>query len=309
MPFFDRFWWLRLFAAALPAAALALVFWLLVRALPEIDIANVAGDAFVLAVIICLVIAVLVLATGARKARDRKCRRLAALNGDRDAVPASRIVPDLAGAPDVSQAPLLLTPPERRRDRPMLALARAWGSAAAAIFSIVLAATLFTPLFDWMLIRALIFLSPSLFPSVVSTRSAFRATYRAPRRIAVDALGITWEPILGHARVLRWDDARLLEVDIVEIAERWAQKKVERRRYTLYGRDTTIWWTEPEQVYARPSGQYAQLLDLIAKRTGLQPRTFSKALRAPPNPTDTDGEPVPLATARNSHPSTVTLDE
>lgn len=111
-------------------------------------------------------------------------------------------------------------------------------------------------------------------------RSAFRATYRSPRRIAADSLGITWEPILGHDRVLRWEDARLLEVDTVEIAERWDRKKIERRRYTLYGRDTVIWWTEPQKVYARPSGQYAQLLDLIAARTGLIPRTFKQELSA-----------------------------
>lgn len=182
MPFFDRFWWLRFCAVAPPAAALALVAWLLARALPEIDVANVAGDAFVLAVIVGLVIAMLVLATGARRARDRKRQRLAALNGDRDAVPPSRIVPDPTGAPDVSHVPLLLTPPAHRSDRPMLALARVWGSAAAAVLCVALPVTFFTPLFDWGPLRVLIALSPPV-PNLCCTREAPSA--RPTGRLAV----------------------------------------------------------------------------------------------------------------------------
>src|SRR5690349_7040922 len=126
MPFFDRFWWLRLCAAALIVVALLLEVWFLAHSRSAIHPADIGSDLLLLAGIGGLTIIALILANSARAARERKRRRLAALDGNQDAVPPSRIVPDSAGAPDVSHAPLIIARPPRRFDSPFLAWLGTW---------------------------------------------------------------------------------------------------------------------------------------------------------------------------------------
>src|SRR5690349_4523775 len=112
------------------------------------------------------------------------------------------------------------------------------------------------------------------------TIQSWRRTYGSPRRITADEDGIRWEPALGPYRFIRWSDTRLLEVDFAAYQERLYKSEEVRRRYTLYGRGTIIWWFEPSSTKTRPQGAYAQLLDLIAARAHLTPRTFTSKLSA-----------------------------
>lgn len=293
MPFFDRFWWLRLCAAALIAAALLLEIWFLARSRSGIRPTN-AGDTFLLlAVIIGLTIIALILANSARGARDRKRLRLAALDSNQDAVPPSRIVPDPAYAPDVSHTPLIIARPPRRFDSPVLAWLGTWYQVIIVGMSTIIALVLLagSPLWSLpqgagvpvTLIQIATFILTILtgaLPMSRVTAHSWRRTYGSPRLITADAEGIRWEPTLGPLRFLRWSDARLLEVDFAAYEERPYKSAEVRRRYTLYGRGTVVWWFEPDGAKTHLQGEFAQLLDVIAARTGLRPRTFTAKLSA-----------------------------
>lgn len=97
--------------------------------------------------------------------------------------------------------------------------------------------------------------------------------------------GLVWQRT-GRADVeIPWYDARLLEI----WQERHRRGAEPLQGYTLYGRLTRIEWRNLPAAWIAPEGmtyselahRQRQLLDLIAAKTGLMPRTFADDLKMP----------------------------
>jgi hypothetical protein len=130
---------------------------------------------------------------------------------------------------------------------------------------------------------------------------------RAPAFLANPALGVIatqdgliWRRPDNPDQLVRWEEARLLEVT--------TRESTPSRAYTLYGERTRADWQEypsPSQSVVPHIASYEQLvarqrllLDLIAARTGLTPRTFDPALRSedgPASPAERRGVPLTYA--------------
>jgi hypothetical protein len=295
MPFFDRFWWLRLSAAALIAAALALGIWFLAHSQPGIRSTNVGDTLLLLVGPGVLAVIALILANSARGARDRKHLRLVALDGNQDAVPPSHIMPDPAGAADVSYAPLIITRPPQRFDTPFLAWLGTWYQVIIVAVSTGLALALLigsslrsnsqgaSATVSEMDIFSFAFAAFVAAPPMyrVTIRS-WRRTYGSPRRLTADADGIHWEPTLGPPRFIRWSDARLLEVDFVAYEERLYKSADVRRRYTLYGRGTVIWWFEPTSTVSTRTCSTSSPRALTSRRAPSLPASLPLAIHCRP---------------------------
>jgi hypothetical protein len=116
-------------------------------------------------------------------------------------------------------------------------------------------------------------------------RQAVPLFFGRPFGITATNAGVEYRTELGGRRFLRWEEIRLLEV---------GYSSRDSRNYMLYGTRTSVVWTENEGVIAwrdfAPAGvtlkemtyRLQSLLNLIAARTGLRPRTFSKRLQAIP---------------------------
>lgn len=92
-------------------------------------------------------------------------------------------------------------------------------------------------------------------------------TYGAPARLVADSVGITWFPVLGHTRHLRWDEMHLLELAGTQ----------QSPQYILYGEHERIHWGGGFS-YGEKQYRFYALLDMISARTGLAPRTFTQNL-------------------------------
>jgi hypothetical protein len=108
--------------------------------------------------------------------------------------------------------------------------------------------------------------------------------YLRNRRVTLtaDDAGITRQSLVGIRRTVRWEDVRLLEVAAINGA----------RAFVLWGTRSHVWWDEilhhkdgdliPDGISFEEYEERArQLVSLVVTRTGLRPRTFTRALIAP----------------------------
>lgn len=280
MPFFDHFWWLRAIGALLLAVGAAGLLWLAIPFLHD-NLATVfTWSGFMVAVIVLFLVGTaLTLAVETRHAYDRTTRRRTAIEGNQEAMPRSRINVPSASTPGLATALLVVEWPIGRLERPLIAHLRIWvGMAGLVLWSAGLS-LIFTPLLYAVVYKVVLALAAVCSPQTRALRRTLVQTYGSPRRTTLNAEGILWEPILGRSRLIRWYDARLLEVSSYKARAGWTGAEVTHRRYTLYSQHTMIWWTDPGTLYGSPSGDFAALLAAIGARAGLVPRTFAPELK------------------------------
>lgn len=287
MPFLDRHWWLRIPIALLPLGAVLLIVAYALRNPSEAVRDPLFGIGCAgIGVLILLVFAFFFI-RGIGSARYRSERRRVAISDNRDAI----LLAD--GAATQSDTELPTTPftgtfPLTHWDHP--ALARLRVILSLSLFAITAITVVLTYILDnqrnQTVPLAIIYIAFFVLAAVthlwhtIVTRPYIRS-YRSPRSIVADTMGILWQPIVGRERTIRWDEMRLLEVASFNATPFTSNQTIMRRRYTLYTSHSAIWWTDPGNLHLPPSGSYAQLLALIKARTGLDPRTFDTDLRAP----------------------------
>lgn len=308
MPFWDRFWWLRLVGAALGGLFGLLVLLRLV--VPALLVARPSADTWIaLALGVGLLALSALSASRATPARERKERRERALAGDLEAMPRAR-APRSEVAGRVGRVRRPLPRPPRRPDSELLArLAVYWRShwfdrlyagflivisliclavslailvpfagflvtgeprsmLAISIAAIALLLGLFLPFSLYLLYWAI--------PSVLGRRPGVQVTHD----------GIATRQLWGRERTVRWDEARLLEIT----APRRFGLMAPHRTFRLYGPHSVAVWRdelrplsdyrfdlfEPDRPYRfQVRERMDALFAYVVKRTGLAPRTFS----------------------------------
>ncbi len=309
MPFLDRHWWLRvLLACGASVLALAYVVWCVRMGLSIPPQSPFPIGALTLGVFIPMLLFGVAKYAVVAALPARRRLRLAAIRGDREAVPASLIVPHPERAPEVAVElvgvawrPLTFKRPETAPLRAALALGlgllllltffASVGSTMASYHSFpevflhtalsALLVTLFMIAFLVIVVIIASVWSGVVFSGIASPILAF---FAKPFDVAADVNGVTAHNSRGQEHRVRWDDARLLEVSV-------APRVLGRYRvFTLYGRDTYARWRDdtgsdvaaplPLDGITREeaSKRLQSLLDLIAARTGLTPRTFDDGL-------------------------------
>jgi Flp pilus assembly protein TadB len=327
MPFFDRFWWLRLLGAVgLP---------ILVAAIATDTALNYPWDQLVnsdfgseeqwvlcaYGIFMILMLAQAVsLARSAQPARDRYRGRLAALAGDQDAIPrATTIAVDASRAPDLRTGQLELlrrtTRAGRRANVALFVFVCLLFGSFIVLGIIVVVLVLGTPsakLFPadplslaesiglLLLLVAFCFVMPIAL--IVWFGYDLAGDMRGrPRGVVADDTGLTYYPQAGRSRRVHWGEMQLIEVSLS------SSLSTPYCEYKLFARVTTVEWTdynrsnwETTTGLTRPvfEERHQALLDLIAARTGLLPRTFEKKLQRGVSATSSEsGRFVPLRNA------------
>ena len=297
----DRYWWLQRAAGLALALVLVVVaVWFATNPDPVTEFRQ-NGLGF----IIFILAAVLTIRESFRS-HDHYRSRLAALHGDLDAIPLANIAVHADNVPNVAAEPLEL----------MWHATRLWGRIftiyhaiiyvllggtwlvilLSMVYAIYLLATTkpIQPLtFDFITVMSLAMVAVGSITLLLGLPLAIGIIGRywprdhgRPFGLSASSEGITYVPGVGRRRLIRWEDMRLLE----EKTTIGSYTQKEYRSYQLYGRDAIAEWQDaPPSAWVivgtvgMTSGEYGArhlaLLDLIAARTGLTPRTFDTARR------------------------------
>lgn len=286
MPFFDRYWWLQ-FGAALLAAITAVVLPVdyLAEQLPideRIGFSPLPDILLAGFIALLLLVSAVVVVIRSLRARARMRRRYVAITGDQAAVPYAVDIPYPATPPDVAAEPLSLRWLAYASWRPGRARLELAGGMAVLIVGAVIVIVPFLLSFalaglvhdDLIPFTLIAFAYFGTAPHMCAR--ALRHAYGSPTHMEADTEGIRWHAVLGAPRMLRWHDIRLVEVA-------GARQNPE---YIVYGERGSIRWPSGYTYGEQPYRTYA-ILDLIAAKTGLTPRTFARKLAAPtPFPDD-----------------------
>jgi hypothetical protein len=307
MPQWDRYWPLGLVSGALlMAASLTLSVWYLASlfslpqhvGLPPLTDPGEFGG---------LVIwgggpAGLSLFSSARAARKRSDLRSAALRGDVAAIPLARLTVPPEEAPAEADLPITFverTPTNSRRAQIAgnillgFLFCLLWGF-FFALMAVLLRSINFPddPLVFAALTSFLLAAFIALALYYVGRASGAHAAYG----VRADVTGIRQLRRDGEGSLLRWEDARLLELSTDSAGA------AKYDHYTLYFADATVRWrdyrlpagtpTKTNVSLAESDRQLHQLLALVAARTGLQPRTLVRQLQRTPDPSPHTGNRV-----------------
>lgn len=232
---------------------------------------------------------------GGLRARTRYRMRVAAMNGQPDAMPLVR--PDIArgapaDAPDLRGAPLSLTWRATTIARivtiPLFGffVAVFLGIAGVLVYLLMMVAT--TPAVSsvWLgaqlLIYGFLVILCAGCVSLAGLLVVFMSQLFRVQGITATDDGITYYPPYGRSRLLRWEDMRLLE-----LAMPTRNSSSNPNTYILHGVNAAAEWSEPTYknafaTYGATNDELERrqqaLLDLIAARTGLQPRSCDREL-------------------------------
>lgn len=294
----DRYWPLLVLAAVVCGAVAIVAPWMfLATILPSAQEFGdpITGDVLQVGGLTLLTLySSIKFALGAVRARDRFSRRKAALRGEKDAIPLSSISPGKMNAPDIAVEPLMLAWRATKRMRyfvgplillvVLIVLLLIMGTIALIVWFATLNLPDFSQ-FGWL--DPLLFavgigysiLAIVLFVLVLRRTPTF---FGRPYGVTATADGIQGRSESGRRFFLRWDEMRLFEV------EERIYSTSRLRHFRVYGRrDIAEWRDAPSNngVYA-PEGmtpvemafRLAAMVDVVHARTGLVPRTFSKAL-------------------------------
>ncbi len=313
----DRLWWLLgLLGLGYAAVALAIPVWLLSTGLPlDAELGQpitqdlLLGGAFA-AFFLVMALAMAIVSV---RARARARRRAVALRGHLDAMPLARLTADPAKAPDVSTEPLVLswrsTKSVRFAQGPLLILYALLALVSVGAPLIIMGMGLVSnPVPDALHILvalamlAMLVLLALLVILIVVVARYVPTLFGRPYGVTANDEGVAYRTEFGGNRFLPWSDMRLLEVSSTGHAQ------LAVRRFRLYGSRVRVAWSdgrssvthfEPDGISAEEMARRQRgLLDLIAARTGLLPRTFSRTLRAAePGAAHTSGATSPDALA------------
>jgi hypothetical protein len=302
MPVLDRSWWLRIaggLALIIAALALANVYSASTRtgrsAAASPWPGGLPGAIFTLLPLLAIVVA-LCWGYGAWRARQRAVARSQALAGDLDAMPFAAFSGDPAQAPDLSSKPLVIMwRPNQKIQRAIwlialltLALDIVIIYGARALMGVKLPVSVNFASF-WprlALISAILLLVAMHVAILLAAPLALRLRAGA----TFTTTGVQERSPWGMRRFLRWEDARLFEVEAIQTLN---------RRYTIYGPRGAVSWRDEipaydsEAVQQRDHENYVPdriapeemsrrlraALGLVAARTGLAPRTLSPTLQ------------------------------
>jgi hypothetical protein len=231
------------------------------------------------------------------KTRRRERLRRIALHGNLDAIPISRIVPDPDRAPNVSTEPLALAWRATKRMRyvqlpiqgihALVVVAVLWVSLAG--FGVVRFGDGQAPALGTNRLIAIAGLLAvgGILGAMLYVLGRFLPVFLGTRPIGVTASaeGIEQRTLFGNRRFLAWEDMRLLEVS----SSGSGSSLLSVRNFKLYGARSRIEWSErpggsrdfePDGISTQEMTlRLRSMLDLINARTGLVPRTFTKALQ------------------------------
>lgn len=277
MPLLDRFWWLRL-AQALPALLLlclcGLFVWSMVTQPSSIDggifLGSVAG-------LLCMAAIVGMLVNESVRARRRKRLRLALLRGEPvDLFPAPRAAVSMANAPvSATDLPLRLLWRETWPWRVIRGITSGVPVFALYGMLVIIAGTRVVPIpmptgFPSLQVTPMVTIAVALLVAVIVAIVDGR-----PYGVVADEEGVRERQRVGRTRLVRWSEARLLEV---------REPKWEGMRFTytyaLYSTRTYVAWHWPKAQEEAPfdatpdelnAGSRA-LIALIEARTGLVPQ-------------------------------------
>jgi hypothetical protein len=310
MPFLDRSWWLRIaggLALIIAAFALANVYSASTRtsrsAVASSWPGSWPGAIFTLLPLLAIVVA-LWWGYGAWRARQRAVARSLALAGNLDAMPFAAFSGDPAQAPDLASEPLVIMwRPNQKIQRAIwlialltLALDIVIIYGARALMGVKLPVSVNFASF-WprlALISAILLLVALHIAILLAAPLALRLRTGA----TFTKTGVQERFPWGVRRFLRWEDARLFEVEAIQTLN---------RRYTLYGPRGAVSWRDEipaydsEAVQQRDHENYVPdgiapeemsrrlraALALVAARTGLAPRTLSPTLQQGASPSRT----------------------
>jgi hypothetical protein len=292
MPFLDRFWWLRLsLGGMLLIAGLLFTLWYVVGVAP-VDLRfgqfGVANAILAAETILILIYAGLVYLWRALRARNRRARRLAALAGNREAIPLARHAEEIGSAPDREALPWQVTYPTPD-------MFFSFFFRAIMLIFCLCAAGLFLP-FVIRYAQSLISLSGplilfganstitgpglvlvaglaliSLFLTLVPQHSPASAWDRQPGRCAsliADEEGMRWRARSGHVRSMKWSDIRLFEVMYPSAHAQANMSATTWRISILYSGEQSVWWRERvSEGGKRRSERFANLERLIETKT------------------------------------------
>jgi hypothetical protein len=299
MPFLDRSWWLRIaggLTLIVAALMLANAYSASVRGSARVATSPWPGAIFTLLLPALAVVIAFRLGYGALAAFRRARARRRALAGDLSAMPAAAFTADPALAPSLASEPLVIM------WRPHRAIQRAvW---LIALLTIGLDAVIIYGARQIMSVKLPIPINTNSFwlrLAIVSAALLLLALHLAILLAAPLALRLRTGVVFtdteirehtrwGWRRSLRWEDARLFEVDAVQALD---------RRYTLYGARGAVSWRDDIPAYdseaiqqrdhenyvpdkittAEMSRRLRAALSLVAARTGLQPRTLGPSLQ------------------------------
>lgn len=303
----DRLWWLMLIIGLVFGIGTVPVLYFGVGAIPtptdnpfmtSADYWQIVGVIGFCA-LICLVGGVTFLVMASR-ARRRHLTRLAALQGDTQALPLAEIHPDPTQVPDVAQQPLQLQWRIGTATRvfrvPLLGIQAllALASVGLSIFQFV--APFFPPFqpsqpmsLTEIVLRVAGTLVAIGLGSILCVLGARVLPFLLGRPFGVSATtsGIDAQTELGTHIHMAWEEMRLLEVATAG--------NMSKRSFSLYAPGKRIDWTEytsglgAEYVPVGATAiemtlRQAALLSLIAARTRLAPRTLVKTFESKPSP-------------------------
>lgn len=282
--------------AALGAGALPL--WYLAAVLPldrHFGYPLHGDEIFAWGLAVALMACAPLLALGAVRARDRARRRRAALAGDATAVPRSQLILSPPETRDTGYEPLVVSWGtdwfERFLEAPFALLGGLLMLLVGAVVALEIVREVATG--DAHDLSQLYTRPP--FPSVppipsmlgfmviplvlgwIMLRWSIQALFGQYSLTASDE-GLLWRSARDRSRLIRWEDARLLEVSSFK-RPAFNFRGTTYWRYRLYSPEAVISWDN--DVHGREMrARYHQLFDAINARTHLRPRTFSRSLRA-----------------------------
>jgi hypothetical protein len=302
MPFLDRSWWLRI-AGGLALIIAALVLANAYSASTRTSRSAAAspwpgswpGAIFTLLPLLAIVVA-LWWGYGAWRARQQALARSQALAGSLDAMPFAAFSGDPTQAPDLSSEPLVIMwRPNQKIQRAIwlialltLALDIVIIYGARALMGVKLPVSVnFTSFWPRLALISAILLLVALHVAILL---AAPLALRLRTGATFTNAGVQERSPWGLRRFLRWEDARLFEVEAIQTLN---------RRYTLYGPHGAVSWRDEipaydsEAVQQRDHENYVPdgiapeemsrrlraALGLVAARTGLAPRTLSPTLQ------------------------------
>jgi hypothetical protein len=318
MPFLDRFWQLRIaggLTLIVAALALANAWSTYARTSRSATASPSVGAIFTLWLPLLAVAVALWWSSGAYRAYRRASARRKALAGDLAVMPPAAFVGDPARAPDLTGEPLVIRwRPNAGIQRAVLLIALLTAALDAVIIYGVrqlMGVKLPIPVDFTSFWPRLALVSAALLLLVLHGAILLAAplTLRLRTGVTFTEVGVQERTRWGWRRSLRWEDARLFEVEAVQALD---------RRYTLYGARGAVSWRDeipawdseavqqrdhenyiPDRITAEEmSRRLRAALHLVAARTGLIPRTLSPSLQARASSAGSTVSPLSLGRLR-----------
>jgi hypothetical protein len=299
MPFLDRSWWLRIaggVALIITTLALANVYSASTRTSRSAAASPWPGVIFTLWLPLLAIVIALWWSHGAWRARQRAVARSQALAGHLDAMASAAFSGDPSRAPDLGEPLVIMWRPNHGIQRAVLLIALLTAAldfviiyGARQLMGVKLPVAInFASFWPRLALVAAILLLMALHVAIVL---AAPLALRLRMGVIFTGDGVKERTRWGWRRFLRWEDARLFEVEAFQTLN---------RRYTLYGPHGAVMWRDEipaydsEAVQQRDHENYVPdgisteemsrrlraALHLVAARTGLAPRTLSPTLQA-----------------------------